>query len=140
VEGFRLSIEPLLGSEKPKALILGTGGAALAVAYALEQLQISSKVVSRSPGEDQLGYEALTAEIIKDHKLIVNATPVGMYPNIDSLPDIPYEAIGTGHLLYDLCYNPAETAFLKKANGARIKNGLEMLHIQAERAWEIWNR
>jgi shikimate dehydrogenase len=107
----------------------------------LNELGISWKYVSRTGNETQLSYQDLTPEIIAQHTLIINTSPVGMYPNVNDCPEIPYDAIGSQHLLYDLVYNPAETLFLTKgkAQGAEIKNGLEMLHLQAERAWEIWS-
>lgn len=141
VYGFRVSLAPLLPKGAVKALILGTGGASKAVAYALKQLEVPYTFVSRSASEKSLTYDALTPELIATHTLIVNCTPLGTFPDVEQCPDIPYEGIGEGHLLYDLIYNPAETAFLKngRLRGAQIKNGLEMLEQQAEKAWEIWN-
>jgi shikimate dehydrogenase len=141
VYGFQKSLEPLLKAHHTHALVLGTGGASKAVVYALNELGISWKYVSRTGNETQLSYQDLTPEIIAQHTLIINTSPVGMYPNVSDCPEIPYDAIGSQHLLYDLVYNPAETLFLTKgkAQGAEIKNGLEMLHLQAERAWEIWS-
>src|SRR5690606_26365065 len=112
-----------------KALILGTGGASKAVAQALQDLSISWKYVSRTPQESRLTYDMLTPEIISTHQIIVNASPVGTYPNSDVCPDIPYQLISPNHLLYDLVYNPEETLFLKKGKeqGAITKNGREML-------------
>jgi len=136
--GFKKSLEPLLKPHHKKALILGTGGASKAVIYALKQLQIQTLIVSRN-GETT--YEDLSEEIIKNHTIIINCTPVGTFPNTDSAPEIPYQFITKNHLVYDLIYNPAETLFLKKCkeNGAVTKNGLEMLEIQAEESWKIWN-
>jgi len=136
--GFKKSIEPLLKLHHTKALILGTGGASKAVIYALKQLQIQTLIVSRN-GETT--YEDLSKEIIQNHTIIINCTPVGTFPNADSAPEIPYQFITKNHLVYDLIYNPAETLFLKKCkeNGAVTKNGLEMLEIQAEESWKIWN-
>lgn len=136
--GFKKSIEPLLKSYHKKALILGTGGASKAVIYALDQLEIKTLIVSRN-GETK--YEDLSKEIIQNHTIIINCTPVGTFPNVDSAPEIPYNFITNNHLAYDLIYNPAETLFLKKCKekGAVIKNGLEMLEIQAEESWKIWN-
>lgn len=136
--GFKKSIEPLLKLHHTKALILGTGGASKAVIYALKQLQIETLIVSRN-GETT--YEDLSKEIIQNHTIIINCTPVGTFPNTDSAPEIPYQFITKNHLVYDLIYNPAETLFLKKCkeNGAVTKNGLEMLEIQAEESWKIWN-
>jgi shikimate dehydrogenase len=108
----------------------------------LQKLDISFLFVSREPqNSDQISYYALNEYILRSHKIIVNASPVGMFPKEDSAPDIPYEFIGKGHLLFDLVYNPAITLFLKKgaSRGAEVKNGLEMLHLQADRSWEIWN-
>lgn len=136
--GFKKSIEPLLKKYHTKALILGSGGASKAVNYALKQLQIQTLIVSRN---GEITYEDLSEEIIQDHTIIINCTPVGTFPNIDSVPKIPYQYITKKHLAYDLIYNPNETLFLKrcKEKGADIKNGLEMLEIQAEESWEIWN-
>ncbi|KAA5537751.1 shikimate dehydrogenase family protein [Paenimyroides baculatum] len=136
--GFKKSLEPLLKPHHKKALILGTGGASKAVIYALKQLQIQTLIVSRN-GETT--YEDLSEEIIQNNTIIINCTPVGTFPNTDSAPEIPYQFITKNHLVYDLIYNPAETLFLKKSkeNGAVTKNGLEMLEIQAEESWKIWN-
>lgn len=149
--GFEKSITPLLHSHHKKALILGTGGAALGVKYVLQKLNISFQMVSRTKesekekekehkNEKVHNYADLTPSLIAEHTLIINTTPLGMYPNLESCPDIPYEDIGKGHLLFDLVYNPTETLFLKKARlqGAQTINGEEMLHLQAERALEIW--
>jgi shikimate dehydrogenase len=138
--GFELSLVPLLESQHTNALVLGTGGAAKAVLYTLKQLGISYKQVSRQRKEGLLSYEDLTADIVERHKLIINTTPLGMYPDIDNAPAIPYDSIGQGHLLYDLVYNPAETKFLSlgKERGAVTKNGYEMLVLQAEASWKIW--
>lgn len=136
--GFKKSIEPLLNSHHTKALILGTGGASKAVIYALDQLKIETLMVSRY---GEISYEDLSEEIIQNHAIIINCTPVGTFPNIDAAPEIPYHFITKNHLAYDLIYNPAETLFLKKCKekGAVVKNGLEMLEIQAEASWKIWN-
>ena len=142
IVGFRASLFPLLTIDHKKALVLGTGGASKAVAEALNLLNIDFKYVSRSPkGSGIIAYEDLNEEIVAEYKLIINTTPLGMYPNVDNCPDIPYDAITPGHLLYDLVYNPEETLFLKKGRekGAKTKNGLEMLYLQAEEAWRIWN-
>jgi shikimate dehydrogenase len=141
VYGFQKSIEPLLKSHHKKALILGTGGASKAVAYVLNVLNIEYKFVSRSEIENMFTYEMLDAEIMDDYAIIVNCTPVGTHPNIENTPPIPYQYLSDKHLLYDLIYNPAETKFLQegKKRGAGIKNGLEMLELQAEKSWEIWN-
>lgn len=139
--GFEKSLKPLLQKHHHKALILGNGGAARAVAYVLNKLGISFRYVTRKTVRKGLLYTELNNDIFKERTLIINTTPVGAFPNIEAYPDIPYEFITSKHLLYDLVYNPAETEFLKrgKARGATTKNGLEMLHFQAEKAWEIWN-
>ncbi len=140
--GFRDSLKPLLKSQHRQALILGTGGSSKAVAYALGQLGIAYRFVSRQRDEVGFSYERLNKEIIESHLLIVNTTPLGMHPRVGEAPAIPYQYLTTEHLLYDLIYNPAETLFLQngKAQGAAIKNGLEMLERQAEASWEIWNK
>lgn len=140
VYGFVESLKPFLLPEHQRALVLGNGGAAKAVTYALSQLGIGYTIVSRSATVGQYSYEQLDPALIADHLLIINTTPLGTYPAVTGCPDIPYECIGNRHLLYDLVYNPEETEFLRrgKANGATIKNGLEMLELQAERNWEIW--
>ena len=139
--GFQKSLQPLLQSHHTHALILGNGGAAKAVCYALRQLGIEYKLISRTKAKDQLTYQDLDKEIMASHKLIINCTPLGTYPNVSDFPDIPYEFITSDHLLYDLIYNPEETTFLSKgkANGATIKNGYEMLVLQAGQNWKIWN-
>ena len=139
--GFQKSIEPLLKSHHKKALILGTGGASKAIAYALKKLNIDYKFVSRNEAENIITYKMLDAEIMGDYSIIVNCTPVGTHPAIENSPAIPYQYLSNKHLLYDLIYNPTETKFLQKGKkqGASIKNGLEMLELQAEKAWEIWN-
>jgi len=141
VYGFEESLKPLLKKHHTKALVLGNGGAARAVFYVLKKLGIDYEVVSRRANAKQLSYEQLDKEIVEAHTLIINTTPLGTYPKVDEKPEIPYEYIGSKHLLYDLVYNPEETAFLKegKERGAKIKNGLDMLHLQAEKNWEIWN-
>lgn len=141
VIGFTQSIEPLLGTYHKKALILGTGGASKAVKYGLQKLGIDTMLVSRREQENMLTYKQITPDILNEYKVIVNCTPVGMFPHTDECPDLPYEAIGSDHLLYDLIYNPDETLFLKKGReqGAITKNGLEMLILQAYAGWDIWN-
>ncbi|TCI91886.1 shikimate dehydrogenase family protein [Tenacibaculum sp. M341] len=139
--GFKNSIKPLLKTHHKKALILGTGGASKAIAYALKKLNIEYKFVSRSgDGETILSYNDLNEKIITEYNILINCTPLGTHPNTDQSPNIPYEFISNKHLLYDLIYNPSETLFLSKGKqqGAAIKNGLEMLELQAEKAWEIW--
>ncbi|MDR0894486.1 MAG: shikimate dehydrogenase [Prevotellaceae bacterium] len=141
--GFTQSIRPMLQPWHQKALILGTGGGAKAVYHGLNNLGVQSLYVSRTPKETNcIGYSDLTPDLLRDYTLIVNCTPVGMYPKVDFCPDIPYAYITPRHILYDLLYNPNETLFLKKglAQGATIKNGLEMLLLQAFAAWEIWHR
>lgn len=139
--GFKQSIEPELTSNHNKALILGTGGASKAIFQGLRQLGIEAIFVSRTAGEGILTYQDLTPEVMNDYNVIVNTTPVGMFPNANVCPDIPYDLITSGHLLYDLLYNPDETLFMKKGKekGATVKNGLEMLLLQAFAGWQIWN-
>ncbi|WP_212006604.1 shikimate dehydrogenase [Chitinophaga sp. HK235] len=141
VIGFRNSLQPLLQPHHNRALVLGTGGAAKAVMYALQELNIPYTVVSRNAGNDTIAYSSLDQQMMETHTVIVNTTPLGMYPNINECPDIPYQHISSRHLLYDLVYNPPETLFLQKgaAQGAVIKNGHEMLILQAEASWDIWN-
>ena len=138
--GFRRSLEPLLQPHHNKALILGTGGAAKAVQFVLESLNIPYQLVSRQASAETISYEQLDAATMASHTLIVNTSPLGMYPNVEAAPAIPYEQLTERHLLYDLIYNPAVTAFLQKGadRGATIKNGHEMLILQAEASWEIW--
>lgn len=141
--GFTRSIEPLLKTHHEKALILGTGGAAKAVYHGLENLGLKATYVSRTKKSDEvLTYRELTPEIMQEYTVIVNCTPVGMYPKVDFCPDIPYDLLTPNHLLYDLLYNPNETLFMKKGmeQGATVKNGLEMLLLQAFVSWEIWNK
>ena len=141
--GFTRSIEPLLQSHHVRALILGTGGASKAVFHGLANLGIEATFVSRTKkSNDILTYQELTPEIMQEHTVIVNTTPLGMYPNVDACPDIPYDQLTPNHLLYDLLYNPHETLFMKKGmeRGATVKNGLEMLLLQAFVSWEIWNK
>lgn len=140
--GFTRSIEPLLQEYHKKALILGTGGASKAVYHGLKKLGIEGVYVSRTPRPEMLAYEELTPEIMEEYTVIVNCTPVGMYPKVDFCPDIPYECLTANHLLYDLLYNPDTTLFMKKgaAQGAATKNGLEMLLLQAFAGWEFWNK
>ncbi len=142
VIGFETTLKPLLQTHHTHALVLGTGGASKAVTYVLNKLNIPYTYVSREAGLNKLGYEELTSDIISTHTLIINTTPLGMFPDLESYPDIPYEAIGEKHLLYDLVYNPVKTQFLLQGetHGATIKNGLEMLINQAEAAYEIWNQ
>ena len=141
--GFKNSIKPLIQAEyHQQALVLGTGGASKAVCKALESLGIAWKYVSRTPKEGALTYDTLTPEVLSDHKVIINTTPLGTFPNVDECPNIPYSFLTPQHLLYDLVYNPSETTFLKKGKqmGATIKNGAEMLELQALEAWDIWSK
>ncbi len=141
IHGFENSLKPLLKLQHNKALVLGNGGATRAVKYVLKKLRIPYLVVSRRPKLTHISYEQVTAEMIKNYKLIINTTPLGTAPDLAAFPPIPYEAITNQHLLYDLIYNPEKTVFLQKgeAQGATIKNGYEMLVLQAEKSWEIWN-
>jgi shikimate dehydrogenase len=141
--GFRTSIKPFFEPQHRKALILGTGGAAKAIAFVLEQLGVDYFYVSRNPkAEKEISYSDLTKEAITNFPFIINCSPVGTFPDVDKCPDIPYDGITPTHLLYDLIYNPEETLFLKKGKdrGASTVNGLSMLHHQAEEAWRIWNK
>jgi shikimate dehydrogenase len=141
ITGFKKSVEPLLNETHRKALILGTGGASKAIYHGLKQLGISSVFVSREPKEFCITYNEITQNTMDNYTVIVNTTPLGMYPKTDSCPDIPYKYVTSDHILYDLLYNPDETLFMKKGkeNGAVVKNGLEMLLLQAYVSWEIWN-
>lgn len=142
VTGFEKSIKPLLKSLHRKALVLGNGGAAEAVVFVLQKLGIDFKIVSRKiHNGSHLTYSDLNKKIISEHTIIINTTPLGMYPDTDNCPVIPYEFITENHLLYELIYNPEKTLFLKKGEEKRaiIKNGLEMLITQAEENWMIWN-
>jgi shikimate dehydrogenase len=141
VYGFEHSLKPLLKSHHQRALILGTGGAAKAVACVLTTLHISFKYVSRTPSSHGITYNELTNEDIITHTVIVNATPLGTFPDTQSCPPIPYKYINSSHLLFDLVYNPEETLFMRKGKerGALAINGLHMLQLQADKAWEIWN-
>ena len=139
--GFQKALEKFLPLPQKKALILGTGGASKAIAYALEMLGFGFKFVSRTENLQTISYEILNKSTIENHLLIVNCTPLGTFPNIHEYPAIPYEFVSEKHLLFDLIYNPSETEFLKlgKIRGAKTSNGLKMLELQAEKAWEIWN-
>lgn len=140
--GFAESLRPLLREDIKNALVLGTGGASKAVSYALRGLGIIPTLVSRHPKVGELSYDDLNPEIMSKNLLIVNTTPLGMYPNVDSCAPIPYHLLTPLHVCYDLVYNPEVTEFMHRAEerGATVKNGLEMLYRQAERAWEIWNQ
>lgn len=140
--GFKKSLKPLLEPHHKKALILGTGGASKGVAFALDQLGILYTFVSREAKENAIDYERINATTFDNYQIIINSTPVGTSPNTEAFPKIPYEFFTEKHIAYDLIYNPAETQFLKKAKeqGAQIKNGLDMLIFQAEKAWKVWNK
>jgi shikimate dehydrogenase len=141
VYGFKQSLKPFLENQHQRALILGTGGASKAVAYVLNELGIITAFVSRNPTTDnQLSYDDLNENLMQSFLLIVNTTPLGTFPNVEEKPLLNYSAITSNYLLYDLVYNPAETAFLKegKKRGALTINGEQMLKLQAEKAWEIW--
>ena len=140
--GFKQSIEPLLKEHHRNALILGTGGASKAVFQGLKQLGVASTFVSRKAKEYCITYEEITPKVMEQYTVIVNTTPLGMYPNVNACPAIPYDLLTSDHLLYDLLYNPDETLFMRKGKekGAVVKNGLEMLLLQAFAAWEIWQK
>jgi shikimate dehydrogenase len=142
VLGFEQSLLQQLHSSDQRALILGTGGAAAAVAYVLQKNHIQYQFVSRNAGQGALGYAQLSQALLVQHQLIVNTTPLGTFPNTAGLPDLPYQFIGDQHFLFDLVYNPPMTAFLQKGGerGARIQNGYDMLVAQAEASWTIWNQ
>lgn len=139
--GFAESLKPLLKSQHTKALVFGDGGAAKAVKYVLSTLGISFQVVTRRPSEGSITYDQVTKSLLEEYTVLINTTPLGMSPDTASFPDIPYQYLSEKHLSYDLVYNPEETTFLSKslAAGATIKNGLEMLYLQAERSWYFWN-
>lgn len=139
--GFETSLKPLLRKHHNKALVLGTGGASRAITFVLDHLHIDYLMVSRRKARKQITYADLNENLMNEYTLIVNTTPLGQEPEVESCPDIPYHFLSEKHLLYDVVYNPAETEFLKrgKARGAAVKNGEEMLHLQAEKSWEIWN-
>ncbi len=142
--GFADSLRPLLRPDVKRALVLGTGGASKAVAFALRKLSITPTLVSRKadPVNGIISYQDITPEILKESLLIVNTTPLGMMPNVHTAPEIDYELLSEQHICYDLVYNPETTEFMKRATlrGATVKSGLEMLHLQADAAWEIWNK
>lgn len=140
--GFTQSIQPLLLPSHKKALILGTGGASKAIYHGLQKLGIEGTFVSRTKETNAITYEEVTPEVMIKHTVIINCTPLGMYPKVDFCPNIPYECLTPNHLLYDLLYNPNITLFMKKGeeHGSITKNGLEMLLLQAFAGWEIWNK
>jgi shikimate dehydrogenase len=141
VIGFQKSLQTFLKPHHTKALVLGTGGSSGAVQYALTQLGIEYILVSRQTGANTITYSELDKTILKIHNVVINTTPVGMFPNMDAAPDVPYQYITSQHLLFDLIYNPEKTLFLQKGEeqGATIANGYEMLLLQAEESWRIWN-
>lgn len=143
VVGFGQSLVRRLASHHRQALVLGTGGAAKAVEYVLRKLEISYRMVSRRPRPDtgDLGYDQIDAGVMAEATLIINTTPVGMYPRVEECPPLPYEAVTPRHYLFDLIYNPERTLFLQRgeARGAVVENGHEMLVLQAEESWRIWN-
>lgn len=142
VEGFRSTLLPLLKGTKPRALVLGTGGASRAVAFVLREQGIKFRIVSRSAERGDLTWELLDPIVAKVCTLIVNTTPLGMYPDVDAAPPLPYGSLGPKHVLIDLVYNPEETTFMRmgKARGATVVNGMRMLEAQAEAAWRIWQQ
>lgn len=141
VIGFTKSIEPLLNPYHKKALILGTGGASKAINYGLKALGLETIFVSRYKRQGTIQYDSVTPDIIREYNVVVNCTPLGMYPKADTCPQLPYEAMDSHTILYDLIYNPDETLFMKKGKeqGATVKNGLEMLLLQAFASWDFWN-
>jgi len=140
VFGFYHSLAPLVTGRVNYALILGTGGASKAIAYALKLLDIEYLIVSRKPSQGMLGYSDLCHAVIKKHNIIINTTPLGTFPDVSAFPDIPYDLLGDQHILFDLVYNPPETKFMElgRRKGALVTNGYKMLTLQAERSWEIW--
>ncbi len=141
IVGFEKSFAPLLASHHKKALVLGTGGASKAVQYVLEKMGIAFRVVSRNAASDQISYQDVDAGLLKEYQLLINCTPVGMYPADHLAPSIPYDQLTPDHYLYDLVYKPEKTLFLQRgeAKGATVKNGYDMLLLQAEESWRIWN-
>jgi len=141
IYGFRESLKPFIVKDINQALILGTGGSSKAVAWVLEKLGVKVIFVSRSKKQGSITYRDITDNIIGATQLIVNTTPLGMYPNMENKPDIPYNLLSPSHILYDLIYNPGQTLFLKEgiSRGCTVINGLTMLKLQAEKSWEIWN-
>lgn len=141
VIGFTQSIEPMLENYHKKALVLGTGGASKAICYGLKSLGLETVCVSRYERPETICYKDITPEVVQEYNVIVNCTPVGMFPKTDQCPKLPYEALTDRNILYDLIYNPNETLFMKKGaeRGAQVKNGLEMLLLQAFASWEMWN-
>lgn len=140
VAGFEKSLLMLIGDKRPNALVLGTGGASKAVCWVLKRVGIEFTVVSRRESDTTISYEMLTKEVMQNNTLIINSTPLGTYPDVEFAPDIPYELITSSHYLYDLVYNPADTAFIRSGRraGAWVMSGYMMLKLQAERGWEIF--
>ncbi|ALU26754.1 shikimate dehydrogenase [Myroides odoratimimus] len=140
--GFYHSLKPMLKFHHKRALILGTGGASKAIEYALKKLGIKYTFVSRTKEEYNLTYSELTEEVMNHYTIIINTTPVGTFPNIDQMPEVPVHLLSKRHIVYDLIYNPEETTLMKEAKvyGAKVKNGYEMLVLQAEKAYKIWNK
>lgn len=138
--GFAQSLRPFLTKNDKRALLLGSGGVSKAVQYALRQMEIPYTVVSRNTKEGYIGYEQVDETLVRQYQIIVNCTPLGMYPDIEGYPDIPYHALSQEQLLFDCVYNPERTQFLQQGEkyGARVVNGLQMLYLQADAAWEIW--
>jgi shikimate dehydrogenase len=143
IYGFENSLKPMLNEKHKKALILGTGGASKAIKYILDKLGLTyvSASIEDQLNEGEIRYEQIDEALLKEHLVVINATPLGTFPKVDTCPPIPYESLTADHVLFDLVYNPEETLFMKKGKekGAAVKNGLEMLHGQAIKAWEIWN-
>jgi len=141
VFGFERSLTDWIGTARPAALVLGTGGASKAVVFVLKKLNIPHLTVSRTRHPGGLTYADITGDVLERHPLVINTTPLGMYPAVEGCPPLPYEGFGDCHFAFDLVYHPGQTLFLKKAaaHGAQTRNGLQMLHLQAERAWAIWN-
>lgn len=139
--GFEESLKPLLETHHRKALVFGDGGAAKAIKYVLNKLNIPFLVVTRKAAEHSILYDAVDGAMLKEHTILINTTPLGMSPDVGTCPDIPYHLLSDKHIGYDLVYNPEETVFLRQVRekGGKTKNGLEMLHLQAIRSWEIWN-
>ena len=143
VDGVRLTLDKLIGSaDVGGALVLGSGGASQAVKYVLKERNIPYLIVSRDRAKGDITYTELTHEVISNNRLIINTSPVGMYPHIDDAPALPYQALNSSHFLFDLVYNPEQTKFMKLGSeaGAHVTSGLDMLYAQAESAWQIWNK
>ncbi|MFD0976114.1 shikimate dehydrogenase family protein [Salinimicrobium gaetbulicola] len=140
--GFAEALKPYLKEHHKKALILGTGGASKAIAYALKTLDIEYKFVSRKASEEKLSYEELNEQMLKEYTLLVNCSPLGTFPKIEEHPKIPFQHLTRNHLIFDLIYNPPQTRLMElaKVQGATVVNGQKMLELQAEKAWDIWNK